>query len=329
MEVVSVWKCGIISCGRLIGSRISSRSRNRNIHIARTINDVRSHIGSMKRGTSIGFVPTMGALHDGHISLIKRARAENDIVAASIFVNPKQFTAGEDLDKYPRTFEVDKEKLEAAKADFIFAPLCSEMYPVDGALCHVEPPAFSNIIEGQLRPEFFRGVATVVCKLFNIVQPTVAYFGQKDISQCILVHRMVKDLNMPVKIVVCGTVRDSDGLAMSSRNTYLSADERKVANVLYRALKEGKDLFTAQSKASSSSGTISRDAIVDAVTKVLKSEPRVSKVEYVSVASHYDMKELQTVSMEKGAVLSSAIRLGNVRLIDNLLLGGAEKDIMG
>jgi pantoate--beta-alanine ligase len=282
----------------------------------------------MDKNIRLGFVPTMGALHEGHISLVNKAMTECDAVASSIFVNPTQFSKGEDLDKYPRTMEKDVSMLSAAGVEFVFAPgSTDELYPSSGSLCHVEPAAFSRICEGVARPEFFRGVATIVCKLFNIVQPTVAYFGQKDISQCILVKRMVQDLNMPVEIRVCETMREVDGLAMSSRNTYLSPDERKVANILYRALCAGKAACNNNSSAGGS-GFVSRDVISAAVTDVLKTEPMVSKIEYISIASHRDMKELDSVKADTtGAVISSAIRLGNVRLIDNLLVGASENYI--
>ena len=269
----------------------------------------------------MGFVPTMGALHPGHISLVKRAKHENDVVASSIFVNPTQFSAGEDLDKYPRTFDTDLAMLTEVGTDMVFAPLSSEIYPPGNRLCHVEPAAFGLIYEGQARPEFFRGVATIVAKLFNIVQPTNAYFGQKDISQCILISRMVADLNIPVTIRVCETMREADGLAMSSRNTYLTSEERPKASVLYKALMAGKNRC--------SSGAVSREEIIQAVNDVLATESAVSRVEYVSVASHETMCELDTISPIPGAVLSSAVRLGSVRLIDNVLVGQAETDILG
>jgi pantoate--beta-alanine ligase len=270
----------------------------------------------------IGFVPTMGALHDGHLTLMKRAKKENDIVVSSIFVNPTQFSAGEDLDKYPRTFEKDLEMITSIGVDYVFYPQIKDMYP-SNSLCHVEPSKFSNICEGIARPDFFRGVATVVCKLFNIVQPNIAYFGQKDISQCILVKSLVLDLNIPVQIQVCETIRENDGLAMSSRNTYLTPNERSHANILFKALSTGKELFSN----SKSNDTISSKDIIKVIENKLKSEPLVSKIEYISLASHIDMKELDYISLSKGAVISSAIKLGSVRLIDNLLLGVANEDI--
>jgi len=301
---------------------IATRHGSRGVHVARSVAEVREYTEKLRRaGKSLGFAPTMGALHAGHISLINRAKQENDVVASSIFVNPTQFSAGEDLDKYPRTFDKDMAMLTAAGTDLVFAPAVTEIYPAEEPLCHVEPAAFGLIHEGQARPEFFRGVATIVTKLFNIVQPTRAYFGQKDISQCILIARMVRDLNMPVDVRVCATMREADGLAMSSRNTYLTPDERPKASVLYRALSAGK-------RAAESGPAVRREEVIHAVTAALQAEPSISRVEYVSVACPHTMRELDTVSAA-GAVLSSAVRLGTVRLIDNLLVGAAEVAIYG
>jgi pantoate--beta-alanine ligase len=193
-------------------------------------------------------------------------------------------------------------------------------------LCHVEPAAFALIHEGKARPEFFRGVATVVCKLFNIVQPTRAYFGQKDVSQCILIQNMIKDLNMPVKVRVCETVRESDGLAMSSRNVYLTAIERNKADILYKALQAGSD--ACKINFSKVETLVSRESIIAAITQVLKSEPLVTNVEYVSAASPLNMKEMEYYNPSEGMVLSSAIRVGSVRLIDNLLVGAAKNVLL-
>lgn len=307
----------------LRGSRsVKVGNRQQNLHVVRTVEDMvayhRQHIGVAK---SLGFVPTMGALHAGHLSLVHKAKAENDQVAVSIFVNPKQFSAGEDLDKYPRQVEADLKLLREVGTDVVFLPELSTMYPSQ-SLCQVEAPAFNSILEGQARPEFFRGVATVVCKLFNIVNADRSYFGQKDISQCILVRRMVEDLNMRTKIVVCETMRDADGLAMSSRNAYLKPFEREKADILFKALSIGKALCEKK-------GMLSRESLSAEIMKVLKTEPLVTQVEYISIASHTDMKELSVANATNGVVLSSAIRLGAVRLIDNLLVGKAEKDILG
>lgn len=299
----------------------------RTIHVAESVEDMIQY--QRRHRDQIGFVPTMGALHEGHLSLVDQAKSRNETVVASIFVNPTQFSAGEDLDRYPRQLEKDIEMLKQRGVDCVFAPKSTaQMYAKD-ALCHVEPARFSNIMEGIARPDFFRGVATVVCKLFNIVQPASAYFGQKDISQCILIQKMVRDLNMPVQVIICPTVREADGLAMSSRNAYLTASERPVADVLYRALMAGKeycDQLTADGV------EVDTAAVERAVQSVLATEPMVSHVEYVSIASHTDMTELKTLiafeHKSAGAVISSAIRLGNVRLIDNVLVGRAIDDIL-
>lgn len=296
---------------------------NKQIHILRSIEEMRefqrkNYIG--KKTT--GFVPTMGALHSGHLQLMQQAKRENDLGIASIFVNPTQFSPGEDLDKYPRQVEKDIELLKSINMDILFLPKESDMYPKN-TLCHVEPTAFNSIYEGQARPEFFRGVATIVCKLFNIVLPTQSYFGQKDISQCILVKQMIRDLNMDTKVNIIETIRDIDGLALSSRNAYLSPEERKHSNILFKALAAGKELCEK------SSSPVSREAVTKAITAVLASEPLVTHTEYISIASHENMKELAEVDSKKvGAVLSSAVRVGKVRLIDNLLVGKAFEDIL-
>lgn len=295
---------------------------SRNIHVARTIEEVR-RFRSNQGLSKLGYVPTMGALHQGHISLVLRAKQQCDVVASSIFVNPTQFSAGEDLDKYPRSFDSDLELLKAAGVDFVFAPNLEEIYSRK-PLCHVEPADFSHISEGKARPDFFRGVATIVCKLFNIMTPSTSYFGQKDISQCILVKQMVFDLNMPVDIVICETLRHDDGLAMSSRNAYLTPDQRAVASVLYRALSAARTKYN-----DFPSGSLTRKELNDMVLTILDAEPMVTRTEYISIASHLDMKELESAVPFKGAVISSAIRVGSVRLIDNVLIGCAEKDIFG
>lgn len=307
----------LVNVNRLVCGAFQSTRR---LHVIRTVQEMRNIHKEIIKSSSLGFIPTMGALHSGHIMLMDRAKKENEYVAASIFVNPTQFSAGEDLDKYPRQFEADCARLQEAKVDFVFAPTREEMYK-NNALCHVEPFAFKSIMEGKARPEFFRGVATIVCKLFNIVDPTKSYFGQKDISQCILIRKMVEDLNMKVSVVVCETMREPDGLALSSRNAYLSELERKQSCILYKALEAGKN-------ACRRGELTDRNHIVKAVEDVLQTCSFVNRIEYISVASHTHMIEVDTVTLETGAVLSAAIRLGNVRLIDNLLIGNAEADIL-
>lgn len=308
-----------------VGSNAMPSIHGSSIHVLRSIEEVRQFQQQHYLGKkTTGFVPTMGALHSGHLQLMQQAKQENDLAIASIFVNPTQFSPGEDLDKYPRQIQKDLELLTSINVDMVFIPEQNDMYSKNRVV-HVEPTPFNEIYEGQARPEFFRGVATIVCKLLNIILPTQSYFGQKDISQCILVKQMVNDLNMNTKINIVETIRDTDGLALSSRNAYLTSEERKHADILYRALKAGKVLCEQHPTA-----LINRQQIIDSISRVLVTEPLVSKVEYISIASHENMKELDEVrSREGGAVLSSAIRLGKVRLIDNLLVGKAEKDILG
>jgi pantoate--beta-alanine ligase len=292
-------------------------STTRCLHICRSIEEFRKYRKALGVKT-LGFVPTMGALHDGHISLVKKAKEECDIVAASIFVNPTQFGPHEDLDKYPRTLERDLHMLTLAQVDCVFVPDDNKVMYDDKPLVRVEPPAFSAIFEGVARPDFFRGVATIVCKLFNIITPTHAYFGQKDISQCILIKRMVHDLNFPIHIRVCETLRATDGLALSSRNAYLMAHERERASILYKALNASK-IYIENAKSE-----VTRQAIIQECERVLRSEELVTHIEYISVASSWDMVELDSIGPHgQGCVISSALHIGSVRLIDNLLVGRA------
>lgn len=297
--------------------------QKRFLHIAKSIPEMRQFRNILERSKTVGFVPTMGALHAGHLSLIERASKENDLVIASIFVNPTQFSIGEDLDKYPRTVEKDLEMLRSLNVNSVFLPSTSEIYGTN-PLCHIEPKAFSNIYEGMKRPNFFSGVATIVCKLFNIVQPTVSYFGQKDISQFILLRRMVEDLNIPVIVKASPTLREVDGLAMSSRNVYLNEKERIASSILVKALQAAVDTCEL-----SSTGSVSSSQMIDVARNVLAQEPLVSEIQYISVASPHDMSELSTANIQDGAVISAAIKVGSVRLIDNLLVGQAKKIIYG
>ncbi|MEI8309081.1 MAG: pantoate--beta-alanine ligase [Chloroflexales bacterium] len=256
----------------------------------------------------IGLVPTMGYLHAGHLSLVRQARRECGAAAVSIFVNPTQFAPHEDFTRYPRDLERDLRLLADEGVDLVFAPEVSEMYP-NGFGTAVVLPAADEVLEGAARPDHFRGVATVVCKLLNIVQPTMAYFGQKDAQQTVVVRQMVRDLNMPTEIVVAPTVREADGLAMSSRNSYLTPEQRAAATVLYRALTAARELLT--------SGERHGDALRQAMAGVLTSEP-LARPEYVSVADPLTLRELAEVG-PRGALISLAVRVGAVRLIDNLL----------
>jgi pantoate--beta-alanine ligase len=258
----------------------------------------------------LGLVPTMGFLHEGHLSLVRHAKRECGAVAVSIFVNPTQFGANEDFAGYPRNMERDLSLLRDAQTDLVFTPTPAIVYP-SGHDTGVEVGSVTSVLEGAVRPGHFRGVATVVCKLFNIVQPTRAYFGQKDAQQTIVITRMVRDLDMPLEVVICPTVREADGLAMSSRNSYLKADERHAATVLRRALAAAEARYAA--------GERSGEALRQAMHETLAAEP-MGVVEYVSIADRRSLTELDSVA-DDGALASMAVRIGKTRLIDNVILG--------
>ncbi len=257
----------------------------------------------------LGLVPTMGFLHEGHLSLVRRACAENAQVAASIFVNPTQFGPQEDLARYPRDLDRDRALLEAAGCDFLFVPTAEEIYPA-GFDTFVEVGAVARPLEGERRPGHFRGVATVVLKLLGVFQPTRAYFGQKDAQQLAVIRRTARDLDLAVNIVGCPIVREADGLAMSSRNTYLDREERRASVVLHRALQSASNAYAA--------GERGAEALRSAMRSVLAAEPR-ARVDYASVADPESFQELSTV--EGPALLLLAVWVGRARLIDNLLLG--------
>ena len=260
---------------------------------------------------SLGFVPTMGFLHQGHISLVDLARAENTVVAASIFVNPAQFGPNEDLAAYPRDLERDMEMLEAAGCDLLFHPSPEEMYPPPEQDVYVVPGEIVSRLEGAARPTHFRGVATVVIKLFNIVQPDRSYLGQKDGQQVAVIRRMMRDLNVPGKLVVGPTVREPDGLAMSSRNTYLTTEERAAAPVIYRALTEALELYRG--------GQTNADTLRARIRTTLESEPLVASIDYVSIADPLTLAESEG-EVAEGAMASTAVQLGKPRLLDNVIL---------
>jgi pantoate--beta-alanine ligase len=256
-----------------------------------------------------GFVPTMGYLHEGHLSLVKRARAENDHVAVSIFVNPTQFGPNEDLAAYPRDLQRDLSLLEPLGVDLVFNPPPEVMYPPNYQT-YVTVEEVTKYLEGASRPGHFRGVATVVAKLFNIVGAERAYFGQKDAQQTIVIRRMVADLNLPIQIVICPTIREADGLAMSSRNTYLDADHRRAAPVLYRALTAAKHAFDQ--------GERNGDRLRAILREVIEAEP-LAKIDYVSAADAITLQEAPQIDETRGLLLSLAVRVGKPRLIDNFL----------
>ena len=257
-------------------------------------------------GKPLALVPTLGALHEGHLSLIRRARKECDIVAASIFVNPTQFAPGEDYASYPRTMERDTVLLINEGVDFLFGPTAEEMYP-NGFEATVKAGAVGAMFEGTHRPGHFDGVATVVAKLFDAVRPDAAYFGQKDAQQCAVVRQMVRDLNLSVKIVVGPTVRESDGLAMSSRNAYLNSEERQAATVLYRALSRVRELIE------SGEGQVA--PLEAAMQEILDAEP-MAKTDYAAVVDAETFASITHIQTDVIAVL--AVRIGKTRLIDNL-----------
>jgi pantoate--beta-alanine ligase len=250
----------------------------------------------------------MGALHAGHLSLVRAAKAESDLVAVSIFVNPTQFGPKEDYSKYPRTFEQDCELLEGEGVDLLFSPSVEEMYPSD-AVTYVTVESLSEKLDGGSRPGHFRGVTTVVSKLFHIIEPNVAFFGQKDAAQVAIIRRMVRDLNLPVEIVVCPIVREPDGLAMSSRNAYLNVQERKAALVLHRSLRRIEEL--------AKSGERDSARLIAAGKNILAAEPLV-RLDYLDIVDPENLDPVTTVS--PGTLVAVAAWVGATRLIDNLLL---------
>jgi pantoate--beta-alanine ligase len=277
--------------------------------VLRTIAEFRAELDRRRAaGASAGFVPTMGALHDGHRALIARAAAGNDVVAVSIFVNPLQFGAGEDLDRYPRDLDADLTVCAEEGAQLVFAPAQAEMWPVPPAV-RVSAGPFGELLEGAARPGHMDGVATVVAKLLNAAGPCRAYFGRKDAQQLALVTRMVADLAFPVEIVPCDTVREPDGLALSSRNAYLEPEERAAAPALYAALRAGLDAFRA--------GATDPDAIEAAAAVRLAAEPRFIP-DYVRLADPERFE--RPAAAAPGHVLAAAARLGSTRLIDNVML---------
>ena len=257
---------------------------------------------------TVGLVPTMGFLHDGHLSLIRRARDECQRVVVSIFVNPTQFGPKEDLAKYPRDLERDLHLIEPF-TDLVWTPSAESMYPT-GFQTWVEVEAMTRPLEGAMRPGHFKGVTTVVAKLFNAVQPHKAYFGQKDAQQVAVIRRMVRDLNFPVEIIVCPTTREPDGLAMSSRNVYLGADQRKAATVLFRSLSAAKELYEA--------GERDAEKVRGKMKEVLASEP-LAEPQYISCADYDLLEELDVIRGK--TLLSMAVFIGKTRLIDNFVLG--------
>ncbi|CAG0992256.1 pantoate--beta-alanine ligase [Anaerolineales bacterium] len=256
----------------------------------------------------VGLVPTMGYLHEGHLSLIRRAREECDHVAVSIFVNPTQFGANEDLSKYPRDLERDLRLIDPLGVDLVWNPTPEIMYPA-GYQTWVEVEALTRSLEGAMRPSHFKGVTTIVAKLFNAMQPHKAYFGQKDAQQAAVIRQMVRDLNFPIEMIVCPTVREPDGLAMSSRNKYLEGDDRRAATVLFRALSAAKFAYE--------NGERNAETLRTVMKSVLATEPKASP-QYVSCADYDTLEELDVVKGK--SLLSMAVLIGKTRLIDNFVL---------
>ena len=267
-----------------------------------------------ERGQRVGLVPTMGALHAGHVELIKRCHDQTEFVVVSIFVNPTQFGAGEDFGRYPRPLEHDLRQCESAGVDLVFAPSVPTVYPHGSSSTFVEVPSLSDVLEGASRPGHFRGVTTVVLKLFELVRPDLAIFGQKDFQQQAVIRRMVEDLHVPVELVVVPTIRGPDGLALSSRNRYLNPEERQAATVLFRALSRATQAVAA--------GERQAEPIRQILRETLESEPLV-KLDYAEVADAETLEPLGNLSKERVGVALLATRIGATRLIDNALLSVA------
>jgi len=262
-----------------------------------------------KAGDEVGFVPTMGALHAGHDSLVERAKRENQRVVASIFVNPRQFAPGEDFQRYPRPFEADRARLQALGVDAIFHPPVEQIYPAAFRTA-IDPGPLGAVLEGASRPGHFAGMLTVVLKLFELTLPTRAYFGQKDFQQVVLVRQLVRDFSLPVRVVACPTIRDPDGLAMSSRNAYLSADHRAAAAVIRRALQEAVGAFNRG---------VSDPAELESAARAVITQAPGAQVDYVSVVDEVTLGRPNLA--QTGNVLAVAVKLGSTRLIDNTVLG--------
>lgn len=262
-----------------------------------------------KEGKRIGFVPTMGYLHEGHLSLVKKAKALCDRVVVSIFVNPTQFGPGEDFERYPRDEEGDRAKLEQEDVDFLFIPAVADMYP-SGYQTYVDVTEVSKGLCGDLRPGHFRGVATIVVKLFNIVRPHVAVFGEKDYQQLLVIQGMVKDLNFDIEIIPGVLMREEDGIAMSSRNTYLSPSDREKARIINRSLKKGKKLYD--------SGERQVSVLLKAVEEMIRSVDGIV-LQYVEIRDAETLEKMDRVN--RSAVIAVAVMIGSVRLIDNIIVG--------
>lgn len=263
-------------------------------------------------GKKVGLVPTMGALHAGHLSLMQRARQMSDVVVVSIFVNPIQFGANEDFDRYPRDLARDAELCATRGVDYIFAPMIDEVYPED-FVTYVVVEGLSDKLCGASREGHFRGVTTVVTKLLNIAQPHFAFFGRKDAQQAIIIKRMVRDLSKDTEIVVAPIVRDEDGLALSSRNAYLSPEERQAATVLYRSLEKAQVLY--------GSGEREAERLLAAMHAILDAEP-LARVDYIAIVDTKDLEPVEVLQDDQAVLIALAVFIGKARLIDNIVLNG-------
>jgi len=281
--------------------------------ILRSVKQTQALTANLRKNKVIGFVPTMGYLHAGHLSLIKAAKKRADVVFVSIFVNPLQFGPNEDLSNYPRDFKRDEMLCLNSGVDYIFYPGAKELYP-DGYSTYVNEETVTKGLEGNIRPGHFRGVNTVVLKLFNIVQPHISVFGQKDAQQAAVIRKMADDLNVNTKIIISPTVREKDGLAMSSRNVYLSEAQRRDAAYLFKALEYSKRKITAKN--------YNRDLefIKKQMYKLIKSRPCVTKIDYISFNDNRTLKSLNQISEKTEILVSLAVRFGKVRLIDNIVI---------
>ncbi len=277
------------------------------MRLIRKIDEMRKYVRERKNKKLIGFVPTMGYLHEGHLSLIRKARRECDEVIVSIFVNPTQFGRGEDYHSYPRDLKRDIALSEKEKVDVIFAPSVEEMYP-EGYSTFVQVEGrLSSVLEGASRPGHFRGVCTVLVKLFNIINPDISFFGEKDFQQALIVKKMVEDLNIDTRIVLLPTVREEDGLAMSSRNSYFNKEERKAAIILYRSLKKAKEWIDQGERNSS--------RIIQKMKDFIAKEP-LARIDYIAIVDSKSLEEVEQV--ERGNLIALAVYIGKVRLIDNM-----------
>ncbi len=280
------------------------------MEVVKTITEVRSLVKSAReQGKTIGLVPTMGALHVGHISLIERSVRDGCFTVVSIFVNPTQFTPGEDFEKYPRSLNTDLKICKDNKVDLVFVPTAEEVYGKE-MLTWVNVEKLTEPLCGKFRPGHFRGVTTICAKLFNIVIPDVAYFGQKDAQQAIVIKKMVADLNMPLEIIACPTVREPNGLAVSSRNQYLSPDERKDAACLYNALQRCEQM--------AKSGITHTPQLIAEMRKIIEAAPTVKQIDYIEIVDTHSLQPLEKITDK--ALLALAVKIGATRLIDNILI---------